>query len=284
MNLIQHIDSLLPDDIYDSDVSVKKYEARIIAEYVSGLNYIELLMGEAELNEMQLATLKIVISQRSTGMPLAYVLNSISFRELDLYVDERVLIPRQETELLVEHVLEHCKNIVEPNILEIGIGSGAISLSVAHENRGAKVLGVEISDDALKVANLNLAAVGSGASRVSFIQGNMFDALDPKYAHSFDVIVSNPPYIGDDERAALPEQVLKFEPEIALFADDEGFASYEIILADAKQWLKEKGVLFLEISPRHKDRILSQSHNHGFSHVEIYTDLSKRERIAVIKN
>jgi len=278
MKLVQHIVNLLPEKLYD-DEGVKQYEARLIAEEVSGLNYTELFTYECNLNEKQQALLQRIIDERSTSKPLAYVLKSVTFRELDLYVDERVLIPRPETELLVEEVLDHVKDIEEPYLLDIGTGSGAIALSIAQEHSSANVVGVDISQDAIDVANLNLAAVGSAASRVSFlkVRPSFWGKLDTAF---FDIIVSNPPYIGEDEKDLLPSQVLDFEPHIALFADDEGFAIYEQIIVEARNHLKGNGVLILEIAPRHVEKIKLCATEYGYSKVEIINDFAGRERVA----
>lgn len=281
-SLINDVQKLLPANLYEDNQRVAKFEARLIAEKITGKNYSQLVTQNIELDELQVSEITRIVKLRSTGMPLAYILKEAYFRDLEIFVDERVLIPRSETELLVDKVLNSITKIENPKILEVGVGSGAISLSISHERSDAAVIGVDLSQGAVDVANLNKAKFGFVGKNVQFLQGNIFDSLSAKFYNYFDVIVSNPPYIGEDEKQSLSPQVLDYEPHMALFADELGFEIYRKILDGSKKWLKASGVVLFEISPRHKDSLFAQANELGFSEVNFYNDLTGTTRIAQI--
>ena len=198
--------------------------------------------AEAERLERQLA-------RRLAGEPVQYITGRAAFRHLDLAVDRRVLIPRPETELLVEAVLEHLAehdwSRRPPRVLDLGTGSGCIALAIAQEFADAHVTATDASEDALALARENAAACGL-AERVLFAHGHWFEAVDPEAR--YDVIVANPPYISFDEAAALPADVREWEPPTALFADEEGLADLREILDEAPRHLLAGGLLAMELS------------------------------------
>lgn len=261
---------------------VAKYEARTIVSHVVGIDFPEVQTAEILLAPRQKQKIESIIEERSLGKPLAYVLNSAPFRNLDLYVDERVLIPRSETELLVEKCLEVISPIAFPRVLEIGTGSGAIAYSIVDENKSATVVSADISEDALEVARLNGAAVGTASSRVSFLQSDVYSALSIESATKFDVIISNPPYIGEDEADELDFSVKDFEPKNALFADRDGFDITNKVIEGARNFLNASGHVLLETSPRHIDSIESAAVDNNFKNCEIVKDFAGRARIAIL--
>ena len=280
--LIREIALLLPNALYGNEDSAKFYEARLILENVTGLDYTSLHTASFSLSRDQEFKINSILEERSTGKPLAYILHETTFHNIELYVDERVLIPRSETELLVEQTLQRIVGISSPKILEIGVGSGAISLSIANENESATIFGVDISRDALDVADRNRNAIGGTSSRVQFFESDLFNELDVELKNSFDIIVSNPPYIGEDERSTLPSQVLEFEPHLALFAGESGFTFYKKILEASKYWLKDSGLVLFELSSRQVPRVIENAKTNGYSNIEIVNDLIGNARIAVI--
>src|SRR5258706_9148687 len=178
------------------------------------------------------------LMRREAGEPVQYITGRAAFRHIDLAVDRRVLIPRPETELLVDAVLEYLANRDwskrPPRVLDLGTGSGCIALAIAHEHPIASLTATDTNADALDVARANASALGL-ASRVTFAHGEWFDAVgaDDRY----DVVVSNPPYISNAERELLPADVRDWEPRVALFADDDGLADVRDILEDAPRHL-----------------------------------------------
>ena len=218
-----------------------------------------------------------MVERRGTGEPLQYVLGLWSFRRLELVVDRRVLIPRPETETVVEVALAELRRlgVERPLAVDLGTGSGAIALSIALEVPAARVWGTDRSEDALAVARANLAGMGSRvATRVRLAAGDWFDALPDELRHQVDLVVANPPYVGDDE--ALPPEVADWEPPGALLAGPTGLAAVAEILAGAPAWLRRPGVVVVEIAPHQADRAVALAWAAGFTTVEVRPDLSGR--------
>ena len=185
-----------------------------------------------------------LVARRRQGEPVAYLTGYREFWSLTFAVNRDVLVPRPETEILVEEVLKACADDSRnnPRILEIGTGSGAISVALASELKGASIAATDISLDALKVAAGNAAANGV-ADRIDFVRGNLFAPL----TGAFDVIVSNPPYIAEREYAHLPADVKAFEPPAALLAGPEGTEFHQEIVKEGWCCLAPGGRLFMEI-------------------------------------
>lgn len=225
------------------------------------------------------------------GMPFAYAVRRAAFRSLSLYVDERVLIPRPETELLVDQVLAATgggRGIA----IDLGTGSGAIALALATEGRFERVIGTDVSADALAVAQKNGAAIvwdetkesptspaspiRHPASRVEFRQGAYFAPLRGVRA---DVMVSNPPYISWADADELPASVRDWEPAVALFADDNGMAAINVIVNGASDLLLPGGMLALEVDSRRAETAADLVRGaYGFRDVVVLPDLTGRAR------
>jgi release factor glutamine methyltransferase len=186
------------------------------------------------------------LARRARGEPLQYIEGRAAFRELDLYVDRSVLIPRPETEQLVERVLEWSRGRERLRALDLGTGSGAIAISLAVEGPFESVVGVDISAEALNVARKNATAAGVGG-RVELRRGSLFGAL--RRGERFHVIVSNPPYIAYGEASSLPEEVREWEPAVALYAGPRGTEVLERIVDEAPRFLEPGGLLALEVAP-----------------------------------
>ena len=185
-------------------------EAKWMIEEVSGVTNLHDYQEQAK--PIQLKRLSKLIARRLTGEPLQYVLGRWQFRELDLFVDDRVLIPRPETEILVGYALEECKSKKNQldetrslNVADLGCGSGAIGLSIAREIQEVSVWCTDVSEGAIAVTRANLAGLGMVGQKVSISQGSWFEALPQEMLEKFDVIISNPPYISDSEE--LPPEV-----------------------------------------------------------------------------
>jgi release factor glutamine methyltransferase len=223
-----------------------------------------------------------LIKRRQAGEPLQYVLGSWGFRHLDLRIDNRVLIPRPETEQVVEAALQLLNAAPEPLVADLGTGSGAIALSIATEHDGAMVFATDLSAGALEVANANLLRTPRAVQeRVMLAQGDWFGALPEDAKGRFDLIISNPPYIGEDEVDTVDVIVDEWEPHSALYSGAEGLDDIQKIISEAASWLKPRGSVIIELAPRQAETVAAMARNAGFSHVAIGRDLADRQRFLV---
>ena len=259
-------------------------EARWLCEHACGLDGAEFTAALDETpTTAMMASLDAMLVRRLAGEPLQYVMSRWAFRHLDLFVDKRVLIPRPETELAVEHALSMLANLDGfARIVDLGTGSGAIGLAIASEShpREVEVWLTDESSDALDVARANVATLGRHGSRVKIAQGSWWSALPEDLLGTIDVAVCNPPYIaiGDPEVAV---DVLEWEPHTALFADDDGFADLQLVIAGAPRWLRTGGSLILENGHRQAARVTEAMIAAGFEDVETHHDLAGRDRFVV---
>lgn len=220
-----------------------------------------------------------VVQRRALGEPLAYALASASFRHLTLFVDRRVLIPRPETEIVVDEALNAMHGRTGGIAVDIGTGSGAIALSLASEGRFDRVIATDVSPDALAVAELNVARLVPPHAPVEFRLGA---DLSPLAGIKACLIVSNPPYIAPDEASSLPASVRDWEPALALFADDGGMARYDLLLAGAADYLEPGGWLVLEVDARRAGETARRATRTGkFTGVRLVRDLAGRDRVLV---
>ena len=237
------------------------------------------LQQNRPLREEELAEYEARLDRRLAGEPLQYIEGRASFRELWLRVDRSVLIPRPETEQLVECVLDWCRGREALKGLDLGTGSGAIALSLAREGPFQQVVAVDISAAALKVAGINVREAGQGAV-VDLRLASLFDALDP--AERFHVIVSNPPYVAEAEAVTLPDEVREWEPEVALYAGPTGLEVIERIVAGASRYLERGGLLALEVAPGVAEAVLASVRRAGhYGRERVQRDLSGFERIVL---
>jgi release factor glutamine methyltransferase len=225
------------------------------------------------------------LARREAGEPVQYITGRAAFRHIDLAVDRRVLIPRPETELLVDAVLAYLAErdwtLRAPRVLDLGTGSGCIALAIAHEHPTAQVTATDASADALAVARDNAAELRL-TSRVTFADGEWFDAVGAD--ERFDVVAANPPYIAHDERAQLPADVRDWEPGSALFADDDGLADIRAILEDAPRHLLADGLLAVELAEARAAQIAGWLEGaHDWRAVELRDDLAGRPRLLLAR-
>ncbi len=220
--------------------------------------------------------------RRATGMPTQYAAGRAAFRHLTLDVDPRVLIPRPETEQLVEYVLEQTRSARGGIAVDVGTGSGAIAIALASEGRFEQVIGTDVSLDALAVARANVAKFAHRCcASVDLRHGSL---LGPVSETGIAAIVSNPPYIAFSEAAALPAAVRDWEPSVALFAGDDGMAVTAQLIRDAAPLLAPSGLLALEVDVRRAALVAELAGaNEAYVDVRVLLDLTGRERFVVAR-
>ena len=265
-------------------------EARWLCEHASGLDRVELDAARDEVVSQRCGVaLRAMVARRLTGEPLQYVMKSWAFRHLDVLVDNRVLIPRPETEVMVQAALDLAREMISKTnsklrVADLGTGSGVIGLSLASElPRGSnEVWLTDLSADALEVARANLAGLGLINGDVRVAQGSWFAALPSELKNSFDLIVSNPPYIALYD-PSVESSVLNHEPHLALFAGSDGLDAYREIISHADEWLATDGWIVLEIGHQQGDAVRELLAQNSFKRIEIRKDLAGRDRIALAK-
>ena len=255
--------------------------AKWLCEHASGCEGQEFTEVLDELvSERSGEHLRLMTDRFMNGEPLQYVMGRWAFRRLDLMVDSRVLIPRPETELIVEYVMAHVQEKRGGiQIAELGTGSGAIGLALLDElpYESAIVWMTDASDDALNVARANAAGIGRQAVGVRFAMGNWYEALPVELRGTLDVIVSNPPYIANDD-PEVEESVLTWEPREALFAGADGLSDLRTIIHGASEWLTPGGMLAVEMGHTQADEVSTLFADNGFVDVMVRQDLAKRNR------
>ncbi len=228
-----------------------------------------------------------MVRRRAAGEPLQYVVGRWGFRTLDLLLDHRVLIPRPETEQVVDVALAELGRLLaagveQPVMVDLGTGSGAIALSLASEGKKGPVWATDRSPDALAVARANLAGMGGmAATRVRLVEGSWWDALPAELAGHVSLAVSNPPYVATGEMASLPAVVADWEPRAALEAGPTGLEAIEAIVTAAPRWLARPGALVVEIAPGQAATAAALAERLGFRAVRVERDLAGRDRALV---
>jgi len=215
------------------------------------------------------------IERRLAGEPIQYITGECEFYGLSFSVNRDVLIPRQETEHVVEKVLELASLLVGPRLVDVGTGSGAIAIALAHESPGAKVTATDVSDAALRVARRNAERTGV-AERIRFLEG---DLLKPVAAEQFEFVVSNPPYVATDDRASLALEVRDHEPDVALFAGSNGLDIYRRLVPAAYRVLVAGGFAVFEIGYGQAEAVAELFSAAGFVDIEFAKDLQGVDRV-----
>jgi len=273
-------------------------EARFLVEEVSGYSAADWPhLADETPPARACARLWPMVERRVGGEPLQYVLGSWSFRGLDLMVDRRVLIPRPETEQVVEVALEEAQrrglrrlrrrhltlvDVDPPSaVADIGTGSGAIALALDAELPDVTVWATDVSSDALDVARANIA--GCAATRVRTSEGSWFDALPDALRGGLELVVSNPSYIAESEVADLPGEVADFEPYRALVSGPTGREALEYLLAHARDWLVPGGALVCELAPQQANAMIERALASEYAEAFVRTDLAGRPRVLVAR-
>ncbi|MBL7832915.1 MAG: peptide chain release factor N(5)-glutamine methyltransferase [Cyclobacteriaceae bacterium] len=246
-----------------------------VLEEVSGITRSDIISQKAvSLTAQEISALDSIIDRINTSEPVQYILGKADFFGREFLVNTSVLIPRPETELLVEEVLTHASN-TSGKILDIGTGSGCIAVTLSRELPKADVYAFDISEEALQTARSNAARLNAN---VTFQQVDILK--DEITLRDLDCIVSNPPYVAVSERDSMHDNVLNYEPHLALFVpDNDPLIFYKIIATKGKEALKSGGRLVVEINERFGKEVCAVFAGAGFSDVRIIKDLQNKNRI-----
>ena len=234
------------------------------------------------LDSNQLQKLKFALAELELGKPIQYVTNQAFFLNNDFYVNDSVLIPRPETEELVKWVLDDINEykITSPHLMDIGTGSGCIAISLAKANREIKLTAIDLSKEALIIAKKNAS---KHKVKIDFVQEDIKSLSHIN--RTFDIIVSNPPYIHPDEKKDILPNVLNHEPHMAVFTpNNDPIYFYRLIINFASKVLKSLGGLYLEINPKFLELLKSHISSRNFSQIEVRNDIFGKPRmLKVIK-
>ena len=261
-----------------NNVESPKLKARLLLQYVldKPRQYI-IVYDNKEIDKQQQWQYFVNIEKLTKGIPLQHITHRQEFMKMDFFVDENVLIPRPDTEILVEEVIKIAQKYNSPRILDLCTGSGAIAISLKKFVPNADITAVDISEKALEIAQKNAEKL---EAKINFVKSDLFDKLDNK---KFDIIVSNPPYIRKDEIKKLSEEVQK-EPKIALDGGEDGLDFYRIIAEQAINYLKTGSFLCFEIGYNQKNdviKIIEDEQNYKNTYCK--KDLYGNDRIIITK-
>jgi release factor glutamine methyltransferase len=249
-------------------VDSPRLDAELILAHAYGMTRLELYTSfDRPLTEAELAVARPLVERRGRREPLAYVLGEWGFRRLTLRTDTRALVPRPETEIVVERALAAIQGIETPRVVDVGTGTGAIALAIADEHPEALVTATDVSPDALSLARENAERLGLA---IELVETSLLDGL----TGSFDLVVSNPPYVGADEIDALQPEVRDWEPRLALVGDQTAD-----LAAAARERLAPGGALVLEVHADHAQEVAALLEQLGYSGTIVTRDLAGRDRV-----
>jgi release factor glutamine methyltransferase len=257
-------------DLGEAGVPSPRVDAEHLVAHVLGQTRSGLYASDEALSVGELGRLRPLVERRRAREPLAYVLGEWGFRRLLLAVDRRALIPRPETEVVVERCLAHLERLSAPRVLDVGTGSGAIALALADEHRGVEVVAIDRSRDALALTRENLARAGVNG-RVKLVGGNLLGGV----RGPFDLVVSNPPYVPAGEYGSLQPEIRLYEPYEAVVGD----RVWELIARAAREVLRRDGHLVVECGDGQAPEVSAGLLSLGYEDVLVTPDLAGRDRV-----
>lgn len=259
-------------------VESARLNAELMLAHILNCKRLELyLMFDRPLDESELTAYREFLARRAKREPLQYILGEVEFYNIKLKVNRSVLIPRPETEILVEKIIQDYSNKSEFKFLDIGIGSGNISIAILKNIPFASGVGIDVSDEALTIAKLN-AENNLVSERLKTIH---FDVLkdDVMSLGKFDALISNPPYVSSNDFETLEPELKVYEPQIALTDFYNGLTFYRKIISVAEKLLNENGRVYFEIGKGQSDKIKDMMMNNGLNNISILKDYQGIDRI-----
>mgnify|MGYP006126966727 CR=1 FL=1 len=277
MNKLTALDFLREKANQNQGSYCQRIDIELMIQSVIDVDRAKLYSDSPLLKQKDVCLLTRMIEKRISGMPLAYILKKIGFWNLDLYINDNVLVPRPETESLIEIILQKYGN-KKISILDVGTGSGAIALSLASEREDWDIYALDLSEDAIEVARKNMVIHNL---KINFFRSSWLQAISE---NSFDLIVSNPPYIDSNDKCLLDDGLL-YEPQSALVSKDGGYGDLFEIANSSIKCLNMNGELFLEHSPEQAGKIKLYLEELNYIGITCHQDLNGDERItAASKN
>ena len=263
----------LKDEIKISKNLFDNKDLEILARYIfNNKKLIDLEDISGDIYDI--SVLKFAIRRRIQKEPISQIIGLRKFWNSNFYIDETVLDPRPESELIVEKVLE--LSDANLSLIDLGTGSGCLAISIALERPNFKIFASDISPDALKVAEINSRY---HKTPITFIKSDWFSEIN----NTFDIIIANPPYISENEYESLPISIRRFEPKIALTAGINGLDCFKKIIMEFHKYLKPNGIIFMEIGYSQKRIIEELFIKYGYENINFFNDLSGKARVVCVK-
>ena len=266
----------------DAGITEAALDARLLLEFITGHDRNTLLAyPETSVSDSEVSKYESIVRKRAGHIPLQQLTGEFSFMGIDLYVNDKVLIPRQDSECLVEEAMRYVQD--GSDILDLCTGSGCLLLSLMHYKNGCRGVGVDISADAVDVANINRDRLeetgGLNGGCAEFIVGDLYDAITPD--KKFDVIISNPPYIRTTDIEELMPEVRDHEPRMALDGGEDGLIFYRRIAQSAPDHLVRGGRIFFEIGYDQADAVSQILAEANFADINVIKDFSGNDRVVL---
>ena len=284
---IKEILAVASQYLTEKGIESPRLAAEVLLAHVLGMERIGLYLDfDRPLVPAEVSRFRELIRRRVAREPLQYITGLQEFWSLEFQVGPQVLIPRPETELLVEQAIRQCKDLSEAgmqeiNVLDLCTGCGAVAVCIAKEVGFARLWASDVSPGAIAVAKINAQRHGV-ADRIRFIEGDLFEPLKDKEIH-FHIIVSNPPYVAQEDYDKLPPEIKDFEPRLSLDGGPGGMAVIERILREAPEFLTSTGVVMIEMDPGQIHRAMDVARSlPGFERAEVVKDYSGRERVIIV--
>lgn len=263
----------LKDEIKISKNLFNNKDLEILARYIfNNKKLIDLEDISADIYDI--SVLKFAIRRRIQKEPISQIIGLRKFWNSNFYIDETVLDPRPESELIVEKVLE--LSDTNSSLIDLGTGSGCLAISIALERPNFKIFASDISPNALKIAEINSRY---HKTPITFIKSDWFSEIN----NTFDIIIANPPYISENEYKSLPISIRRFEPKIALTAGINGLDCFKEIIMEFHKYLKPNGIIFMEIGYSQKRIIEELFIKYGYENINFFNDLSGKARVVCVK-
>ncbi len=278
MHTILEIINLSTDYLNDKGVESPRINAELMLAHLLNCKRLDLyLKFDQPLKEEELVVYRELLKRRGRREPLQYIVGNVEFYGLEFKVNPSVLIPRQETEILVETVIENSDKVEQLKILDIGTGSGNIAVSILKHLINSKVWGIDSSNEALKIAEEN-SKINSVEDRTFYLQKNILNGFEIEES-DFDIIVSNPPYISKNDYNDLLPELKDYEPVSALTDEKDGLTFYKEISAKTNELLKSGGKIFFEVGQGQHNEVKNILEKNNFINIKVIKDYSNIERV-----
>ena len=269
---------LSTDYLNGKGIESPRVNAELLLADILGCKRLELyLIFDKPLSDDEILKYRMFIKRRGNFEPLQYILGKVEFYGLDFFVNPSVLIPRPETEILIETILKNLSRDKEQMILDIGCGSGIISITLAVNLEKAVIIATDINDQALKLAKQN-SVMHNVSNKINFIQHNILtEGLND--LPTFDIIVSNPPYVSKENYSSLQKEIIQFEPRIAVTDENDGYTFYKVITEKAFSKLKGNGRLIFEIAQGQSEAVRKIMEQNNFINIKVIKDFQNIDRV-----